>query len=90
MASVEIYSVPVCSYCVRAKQLLAGKGVDFTEYDCSVDDAALERVRKLTTRKTFPQIFINGEGIGGFDELYDLERDGSLDRLLAAGNAKVD
>jgi len=87
MASVEIYSVPACSYCVRAKQLLAGKGVAFTEYDCSVDDAALERVRKLTTRKTFPQIFIHGRGIGGFDELSKLDRDGELDRMLAADTA---
>ena len=87
MASVEIYSVPACSYCVRAKQLLAGKGIAFTEYDCSIDDAALERVRTLTTRKTFPQIFINGESIGGFDELSKLDRDGLLDRLLTAGDA---
>lgn len=87
MASVEIYSVPACTYCVRAKQLLAGKGVAFTEYDCSVDDAALERVRTLTTRRTFPQIFINGEGIGGFDELSTLDRDGALDRLLTTGDA---
>jgi len=88
MASVEIYSVPACGYCVRAKQLLAGKSIAFTEYDCSVDDAALERVRTLTTRRTFPQIFINGEGIGGFDELSKLDRDGALDRLLPAGDAK--
>lgn len=87
MALVEIYSVPACSYCVRAKQLLSGKGIAFTEYDCSVDDAALERVRALTTRKTFPQIFINGEGIGGFDELYHLDREGALERLLAAAGA---
>jgi glutaredoxin 3 len=89
MASIEIYSVPACSYCVRAKQLLAAKGVAFTEYDCSVDDAAFERIRTLTTRKTFPQIFINGEGIGGFDELSKLERDGDLDRMLAAGDTSV-
>lgn len=88
MASVEIYSVPACSYCVRAKQLLAAKGIAFTEYDCSVDDDALERVRTLTTRKTFPQIFINGESVGGFDELSKLDRDGLLDPLLTAGNAK--
>ena len=88
MASVEIYSVPACSYCVRAKHLLAGKGVAVTEYDCSVDDAALERVRTLTTRKTFPQIFINGESIGGYDELAKMDREGALDRMLAADGAK--
>ena len=85
MASVDIYSVPSCAYCVRAKQLLSAKGIAFTEYDCSIDDAALERVRAATTRRTFPQIFINGEGIGGFDDLYRLDREGSLDRLLADG-----
>jgi glutaredoxin 3 len=82
MATVEIYTVPVCSYCVRAKQLLRDKGIAFTEYDCSIDDAALERVCAANTSKTFPQIFINGKGIGGFDDLYRLDREGALDRLL--------
>jgi glutaredoxin 3 len=88
MAAVEIYSVPACAYCDRAKQLLAGKGIAFTEFDCSVDDAALERVRTMTTRKTFPQIFIDGEGIGGYDDLVRLDRDGTLDRLLAADDGQ--
>ena len=87
MASVEVFTVPSCSYCVRAKRLLADKGIAFTEYDCSVDDAALERVRAATTRKSFPQIFIDGKGIGGFDDLYRLDRDGSLDRLLTDGGS---
>jgi len=88
MASVEIYSVPACAYCVRAKQLLASKHIPFTEYDCSVDDDALTRVRTLTTRKTFPQIFIDGENIGGFDELAKLDREGALDRLSGSADAK--
>lgn len=88
MATVEIYSVPACAYCVRAKQLLAGKNIPYTEYDCSVDEAALARVRSLTTRKTFPQIFIEGESIGGFDELSKLDREGALDRLSGTTEAK--
>jgi glutaredoxin 3 len=69
---------------VRAKSLLQRKGVSFEEVDVSNDDALREQMIEVSGRRTVPQIFINGEPIGGFDELYALEQDGQLDRLLAA------
>jgi glutaredoxin 3 len=69
---------------MRAKALLRGKGVAFEEIDVT-DDPALraEMVRLAGGRRTVPEIFINGENIGGCDELYELERSGELDELLA-------
>lgn len=83
-AKVEIYTRRYCGYCVHAKQLLDGKGVDYVEYSI---DAAPERRREMMRRVpgacTVPQIFINGRPIGGCNELYALEHDGELDELLA-------
>jgi glutaredoxin 3 len=84
MAKVVVYTTQFCPYCVRAKSLLQRKGVSFEEVDVSNDDALREQMIEVSGRRTVPQIFINGEPIGGFDELYALEQDGQLDRLLAA------
>ena len=84
-STVEIYTTPWCPYCVRAKALLTKKGIAFTEYDVSFDDGKrLEMLKRSEGRQTVPQIFINGRGIGGSDELHALERAGKLDPLLAA------
>jgi glutaredoxin 3 len=85
---VEIYTVPFCGYCVRAKHFLEQRGVDFVEYDASTDEAAFARVRAATTRTTFPQIFVDGHPIGGYDDLYRLDRDGTLGRLLAGESVR--
>lgn len=82
--AVEIYTVPFCGYCIRAKRLLEARGVTYAEYDTSTDESAMVRLQNSGARRTFPQIFINGENIGGCDDLYRLDRDGSLDRLLDA------
>lgn len=84
MAEVIIYTTPVCPYCVRAKHLLQRKGVDYQEIDVGHDHAARLALMERTKRRTVPQIFINGEHIGGCDELYALERAGELDAKLAA------
>lgn len=84
MAEVIIYTTLVCPYCVRAKHLLQKKGVPYQEVDVSHDHAARMDLVQRTGRRTVPQIFINGESIGGCDELYALERAGELDRKLAA------
>lgn len=84
MAKVIIYSTTSCSYCVRAKMLLQRKGVPYEEIDVSGDHAARQALMVRTRQRTVPQIFINEEHIGGFDELYALERDGQLDAKLAA------
>lgn len=85
MATVEVYVTTYCPYCVRAKELLKRKGVTFTEIDVTNDDAARDAlVQKADGRRTVPQIFINGVGIGGSDDLHALEREGKLDAMLAA------
>ena len=84
MAKVEVYSTNYCPYCMRAKALLRSKGVAFEEIDVT-DDPALraKMVERAGGRRTVPEIFINGEIIGGCDELYMLELSGELDTLLA-------
>lgn len=84
MAKVEIYTTNVCPYCVRAKNLLNSKDVDFEEHDLTGDDAGREALLvKSNGMRTVPQIFINGQHIGGCDNLYELEEKGELDHLLA-------
>lgn len=84
MAKVVVYTTQSCSYCVRAKALLKQKGVPFDEIDVSADDALRDRMIEASGRRTVPQIFINEEPIGGFEELRALDAQGELDRLLAA------
>lgn len=85
MANVEIYTTKTCPYCVRAKNLLNAKDVDFKEIDVTGDDAGREALLKRSGgMQTVPQIFINGQHIGGSDELYALEQKGELEKLLAS------
>ncbi|WP_116084775.1 glutaredoxin 3 [Tropicimonas sp. IMCC34011] len=85
MAIVEIYTTQTCGFCHAAKRLLKQKDVPFTEIDVTGDGEARERLmEKAGGRRTVPQIFIDGQGIGGFDELAGLEREGKLDPLLTA------
>lgn len=82
-ADVEIYTWQTCPYCIRAKLLLWWKGVNFTEYKIDGDGAARIRMaERANGRKTVPQIFIDGQHIGGCDELYGLDSAGQLDPLL--------
>lgn len=84
MAKIEIYTSPFCGYCVRAKRLLDSKSAAFQEIDVAVDDQRRdEMVARAGGRRTVPQIFINGQHIGGCDELYALESAGKLALLLA-------
>jgi len=83
MAKVVIYTTAVCPYCVNAKQLLAQKGVEYTEVRVDLDPVKREEMMKLSGRRTVPQIFINDESIGGFDDLSALAMAGKLDALLA-------
>ena len=83
-AEVTIYATTFCPYCVRAKQLLERKGVAYKEINLS-NEAPEVRVELMqrTNHRTVPQIFIKDQFIGGFDQLYALEREGKLDSLLA-------
>ena len=83
-AKVELYSWQTCPYCIRAKLLLWWKGVDFIDYKIDGDNSAREKMSQRSNgRRTVPQIFINDFHIGGCDDLYELDRQGNLDPLLA-------
>lgn len=82
MVPVEIYTKESCPFCIRAKQLLSQKGVDFVEYNLEDKPDELEALKKKTGWRTVPQIFIAGELIGGFSELSNLEFSGKLDEML--------
>ncbi|KMT64530.1 glutaredoxin 3 [Catenovulum maritimum] len=83
MANVIIYTKAWCPFCVRAKSLLSHKGVEFTELKID-SDAQLrqEMINKSNGSYTVPQIFINEQHVGGCDDLYAAEANGTLDRLL--------
>ncbi|MBO9518914.1 MAG: glutaredoxin 3 [Porphyrobacter sp.] len=80
---VEIYTKAFCGYCFRAKRLLEAKGVDFTEYDITFGgDKKAEMLDRKPDARTVPQIFIDGEAVGGSDDLARLDQEGKLDALL--------
>jgi glutaredoxin 3 len=84
MAAVEIYTTPMCPYCHRAKRLLASKGVEFIEIDLWQQPGRREEmISRAQGRRTVPQIFVDGRGLGGSDDLHALERSGILDPLLS-------
>ena len=83
MAKIEIYTTMWCGYCARAKSLLEKKGAAYQETDVMEDAAKRAEMRERSRRTTVPQIFINGQHIGGSDELAALEQAGKLDALLA-------
>ncbi len=81
--SVTIYTRPLCGYCAAALDLLKTKGVSFHEIDrANRPEIKSEMVQKAGGRSTFPQIFVGGRHIGGYDDLAGLERRGELDALL--------
>lgn len=83
MADVVIYTKDWCSYCMRAKALLRGKGVAFDEIDVTEDRAReREMIERSGGRRTVPQIFIHGVHAGGSDEIQALEARGSFDAML--------
>jgi glutaredoxin 3 len=84
VAKVEVYSTSYCPYCMRAKALLRSKGIAFEEIDVADDPVLRAKMVELAGgRRTVPEIFINGQIIGGCDELFELEQSGELDMLLA-------
>lgn len=83
MAKIEIYTWKTCPFCVRAKQLLDMKDVDYTEYMIQGDDdARAKMVTRTGGPKSVPQIFIDDVHIGGCDDIHALEAKGELNALL--------
>lgn len=84
MASVLMYSKPLCPYCIRAKHLLKSKAVTFTDIDVSDQPRLRQEMEARSGRRTVPQIWIGDRHVGGCDDLHALDRSGELDALLAA------
>ncbi|MBY6049557.1 glutaredoxin 3 [Vannielia litorea] len=82
---IEIYTTPICGFCIRAKRLLTEKGVEFTEIDLFEEPGRRsEMMDRAGGRHTVPQIFIGETHVGGSDDLFALESAGKLDPMLAA------
>jgi glutaredoxin 3 len=85
LAKVEIYTKLMCVFCFRAKKLLEMKKVPYEEYAVDFGGAKkAEMIQRAGGRMTVPQVFINGQHVGGCDELMELEYRGKLDEMLTA------
>lgn len=82
MAEILIYTADRCPYCTMAKRLLDNKGVRYTEINVDAEPGMREFMMQKTQRRTVPQIYIGERHIGGFDDLYALDRQQGLDPLL--------
>ncbi len=82
MATILIYSGNFCPYCAMAKKLLDKKGLTYTEINVDGKPELRQEMMQKTKRRTIPQIYIGEHHVGGFDELYALEKRGELDVLL--------
>ncbi len=81
MPHIEVYSTPNCPFCVSAKALLKSKNLNFQEIDVSDDIESLKKMVRLSGLRSVPQIFINKQSIGGFDELSQMNAKGDLPQL---------
>lgn len=82
MQEVVIYTTRICPYCVRAKMLLERKGVPYKDVSVENDMTLRQEIMHKSGQRTVPQIWIGATHVGGFDDLYALERAGRLDALL--------
>jgi glutaredoxin 3 len=84
MARVTVYTTDYCPYCVQAKRLLTEMAIEYEEVDVGADIALrTQMVERAGGRRTVPQIFIDGESIGGYAELRTLADTGGLGRLTS-------
>ena len=84
MAKVEIYTAIACPFCTRAVSLLSAKNINFEKIDVTLSTAKRQAMRIRSNGQTsVPQIFINNDHIGGCDDLFRLDQEGHLDKLLA-------
>jgi glutaredoxin 3 len=84
MPNVTMYTTDLCSRCVGAKALLNKRGIAFAEINLARDPDGREELARTTGMHTFPQIVIDGQTLGGFDQLIAADRAGRLSELLAA------
>ena len=82
MLKIEVFCTPSCPYCVRAKSLLESKNVEYEDIRVDQDRERHEEMIKRSNRTSVPQIFIDGDHVGGCDDLFALEAEGTLDSRL--------
>ena len=85
--NIEVYSKDWCPYCKKAKAFLKSKGLQFEEIDIN-EDNNFEVMQERTGNKTVPQIIINGQSLGGYDDIIELENQGEFNQLI--GREAVD
>jgi glutaredoxin 3 len=83
MARVVMYTTPWCGYCSAARSLLKSKKVEFEDIDVGTDAKLRQEMTDRSGGTTVPQIFINDQAIGGYDDIAALDKQGKLDQLLA-------
>jgi len=81
-AKVIMYSTRFCPYCMRARKLLKNKNIKYEEIKLGLGSGKRQEMEQKSGRTSVPQIFINGQAIGGYDDMAQLNRDGKLDTLL--------
>jgi len=84
MSDITVYTTDPCSFCVRVKQLLKARGIEYTEINLARDPAGRTELVERTGMMSFPQVVIGDEIVGGFQETLQADRDGRLRALLAA------
>ena len=83
MKNITVYSGPMCGYCDAAKRLLTRNNLSYTEIDVSLKEGLREEmIKKANGKRTIPQIFFDGQHIGGYDEVRALEKENKLQELL--------
>lgn len=79
---VVMYGTAMCPYCAAARMLLTKKKIAYEDISVSGDAALRAKMEQLSGQRTVPQIFIDDKPVGGFDDIYELDQKGELDRML--------
>lgn len=82
---VVMYGTKFCAYCAAARMLFKKKNIDIEDISVQDDPERRAEMERLSGRRTVPQIFLDDKPLGGFDDVYELDRSGELDRLLGPG-----
>jgi glutaredoxin 3 len=82
--TIVVYTADPCARCRNAKQLLESRGYPYTEINLTKDPDGRAELARKTGLMTFPQIVVEGETLGGFDDLRRIDANGGLDEILAA------
>ena len=81
---VILYTTEPCGFCRQAKALLQARGIEYSEVNLAKDPQGRADLVAVTGQMTFPQVVIGRRAIGGFRELLEADREGTLTELLAA------